>query len=151
MIKVYNRTTNYLRVDGKSIAPLKTAEFEERTPQIRVLERNGSISISENLDNNIIPHSDIKEDVKEEKVIKVEDNPVTEPEKIINDVEEKQEEDQKEEPIKEDEVEINEEDIVPEEEAKELKEEDIKDVEAEKVTVKKTTKKKAKSKKGGNK
>lgn len=136
MIKVYNRTTNYLRADGKSIAPLKTEEFEERTPQIRVLERNGSIVVSENLDHNIIPHSNIKEEVKEEKVIKVEDSPVA------------IEEAKAEEPIKVDEVEINEEDIIPEEEAEKLEESEVKEVKAEKVTV---NKKKSKSKKGGNK
>lgn len=145
MIKVYNRTTNYLRVDGKSIAPLKTEEFEERTPQIRVLERNGSITISENLDKNIIPHSDIKEEVKEEPVIKVEDTPVTE--EVIEEVKEEK----VEEPIKEDVVEIEEEAIIPEEEAKNLEENEVQEVEAEEVVVKKTTKKRAKSKKGGNK
>lgn len=145
MIKVYNRTTNYLRADGKSIAPLKTEEFEERTPQIRVLERNGSIVVSENLDHNIIPHSTIKEEIKEEKVIKVEDSPVAieetkaeEPIKVeVN-----------EEETKVDEVEVNEEDIIPEEEAKKLEESEVKEVKAEKVTV---NKKKSKSKKGGNK
>ena len=136
MIKVYNRTTNYLRADGKSIAPLKTEEFEERTPQIRVLERNGSIVVLENLDHNIIPHSTIKEEIKEEKVIKVEDSPVA------------IEEAKAEEPIKVDEVEINEEDIIPEEEAEKLEESEVKEVKAEKVTV---NKKKSKSKKGGNK
>ena len=148
MIKVYNRTTNYLRADGKSIAPLKTEEFEERTPQIRVLERNGSIVVSENLDHNIIPHSTIKEEIKEEKVIKVEDSPVAIEETKVEEPIKVDEVEVNEEETKVDEVEVNEEDIIPEEEAKKLEESEVKEVKAEKVTV---NKKKSKSKKGGNK
>lgn len=80
MIKVYNKSTNYLRVSGKTIAPLKTVEFESRNSQIRVLERNGIISVSEVLSNNTIPHTTLTNDpeIKEESVnvVEVESKPV---------------------------------------------------------------------------
>lgn len=81
MIKVYNKSTNYLLISGKKVAPFKSEEFESRNSQIRVLERNGSISVSEILSENIIPQTTLTSnpEVKEEKaeVIKMEE-PVAE-------------------------------------------------------------------------
>lgn len=75
MIKVYNKSTDYLRIDGKKLAPLKSGEFESRTSQIRVLERNGTVSVTEILKDNVIPKTNLTSDptVKSEaaKVISV--------------------------------------------------------------------------------
>ena len=137
MIKVYNKQSNYLRVSGKVIAPFKTEEFEERNQQIRILERNGIVAVTEDLSNNTIPTtSNVVVDNEE-------GEPKTEIETIIEDNENTSNE------IVEDTVVINEEDIIPEDIVKELKQEEIQDVKAEKVVVKKTTKRK--TKKGGNK
>lgn len=137
MIKVYNKQSNYLRVSGKVIAPFKTEEFEERNQQIRILERNGIVAVTEDLSNNTIPTtSNVVVDNGERE-------PKTEIETIIEDNENTSNE------IVEDTVVINEEDIIPEDIVKELKQEEIQDVKAEKIVVKKTTKRK--TKKGGNK
>ena len=137
MIKVYNKQSNYLRVSGKVIAPFKTEEFEERNQQIRILERNGIVSVTEDLSNNTIPTtSNVVVDNGEVE-------PKTEIETIIEDNKNTSNE------IVEDTVVINEEDIISEDEVKKLKEDEIQDVKAEKIVVKKTTKRK--TKKGGNK
>ena len=76
MIKVYNKSTDYLRIDGKKLAPLRSDFFESRTSQIRVLERNGTVSVTEILKDNVIPKTNLTSDpeVKTEvaKVISVE-------------------------------------------------------------------------------
>lgn len=137
MIKVYNKQSNYLRVSGKVIAPFKTEEFEERNQQIRILERNGIVAVTEDLSNNTIPTtSNVVVDNGDVE-------PKTEIETIIEDNENTSNE------IVEDTVVINEEDIIPEDEVKKLKKDEIQDVKAEKVVIKKTTKRK--TKKGGNK
>ena len=137
MIKVYNKQSNYLRVSGKVIAPFKTEEFEERNQQIRILERNGIVAVTEDLSNNTIPTT------SNVVVDNGEGEPKTEIETIIEDNENTSNE------IVEDTVVINEEDIIPEDIVNELKQEEIQDVKAEKIVVKKTTKRK--TKKGGNK
>lgn len=128
MIKVYNKHTQYLKISDKVIAPFKSEEFEERNQQIRILERNGVVSVTEVLNNNVTPTTEIK-DQKEEIKEQVEETQIVEP------------------VIEETEVIIEEENIIPDEKAKELKEDEIIEVKAEKVT----TKRKRNSKKGGNK
>ena len=136
MIRVYNKQSNYLRVLGKVIAPFKTEEFEERNQQIRILERNGIVSVTEDLSNNTIPTtSNVVVDNGEELKAKTEtetDNKEDTPNKIVEDT-----------------VIVNKEDIIPEDEVKKLKEDEIQDVKAKNVIMKKITKRK--TKKGGNK
>ena len=55
MIKVYNKQSKYLRVSGKIIAPFKTEDFEERNQQIRILERNGIVVVTDVLSENTTP------------------------------------------------------------------------------------------------
>lgn len=138
MIKVYNKQSNYLRVSGKVIAPFKTEEFGERNQQIRILERNGIVSVTEDFSNNVIPNVTTVDEIKE-----IEPKTETEVKTLI------EENNNTSNEIVEDIVVVNEEDIIPEKEAKELKEDEIEEVKVEKVVVKKTTKRK--TKKGGNK
>ena len=134
MIRVYNKQSNYLRVLGKVIAPFKTEEFEERNQQIRILERNGIVSVTEDLSNNTIPTtSNVVVDNGEELKAKTEtDNKEDTSNKIVEDT-----------------VIVNKEDIILKDEAKKLKEDEIQDVKAKNVIMKKITKRK--TKKGGNK
>lgn len=135
MIKVYNKSTNYLRIDGKILAPFGSKDFDFRSSQIRVLERNGSVTVSEILSNNTKPQTELTSnpEVKEEVVETVSE--VTE------------------EVIEEPKTEVEEE--VPEE-LKEVEEEkqeetEIKEVVEVKKATKKSAKKPANKKKGGNK
>lgn len=128
MIRVYNKQSNYLRVLGKVIAPFKTEEFEERNQQIRILERNGIVSVTEDLSNNTIP---------------------TTSNVVVDNGEELKAKTETETDNKENTVIVNKEDIIPEDEVKKLKEDEIQDVKAKNVIMKKMTKRK--TKKGGNK
>ena len=47
MIKVFNKQSRYVRISGKVVPPFKSVEFEARNQQIRILERNGIISVRE--------------------------------------------------------------------------------------------------------
>ena len=55
MIKVENRKGTYLPVNGKYIAPLKSEIFNERTAEIRSLERSGLIRVTEVVPENPNP------------------------------------------------------------------------------------------------
>lgn len=143
MIKVYNKSTDYLRIDGKILAPFGSKEFDSRTSQIRVLERNGSVTVSEILSNNVKPQTQLtgNTEIKEETV-----------EVITNEVEtEKVEEVVTVESEPESEPETEE--VIPEEiKEEEVEKEETVEVEVEeKKPSKKSTKKTSSKKKGGNK
>lgn len=139
MIKVYNKSTDYLRIDGKILAPFGSKEFDSRTSQIRVLERNGSVTVSEILSNNVKPQTQLtgNTEIKEETV-----------EVITNEVET-----EKVEEVVTVESEPETVEVIPEE----IKEEEVEKEETVEVKVeekkpsKKSTKKTSGKKKGGNK
>lgn len=128
MIKVYNKCTQYLKISGKTIAPFKSEDFEERNQQIRILERNGAVSVTEILNEETTPIITNKiEDtiIEEEQIVE----PIVEVVESIEPVVETIEE-----PVIEEELEVE----TIKEEEEELKEE-------------KVTKRKGRAKKGGNK
>lgn len=139
MIKVYNKSTDYLRIDGKILAPFGSKEFDSRTSQIRVLERNGSVTVSEILSNNVKPQTQLtgNTEIKEETV-----------EVITNEVET-----EKVEEVVTVESEPETEEVIPEEiKEEEVEKEETVEVEVEeKKPSKKSTKKTSSKKKGGNK
>lgn len=131
MIKVYNKQSKYLRVSGKIIAPFKTEDFEERNQQIRILERNGIVVVTDVLSENTTPtQSNI-----------IENNNNGEDSVVLTEQPEISEETSNE---AETEVEVKEDNLSDE------KTEEPKTKETEKVQEKKTKRIK-KSKKGGNK
>lgn len=125
MIKVYNKCTQYLKISGKTIAPFKSEDFEERNQQIRILERNGAVSVTEILNEETTPiiTNKIEDTIIEEQTVEPTIEVEEQPEPVVEIVEE---------PV----VETTEEPVV-EEEKEEPKEE--------------KTKRKGRSKKGGNK
>lgn len=139
MIKVYNKSTDYLRIDGKILAPFGSKEFDSRTSQIRVLERNGSVTVSEILSNNVKPQTQLtgNTEIKEETV-----------EVITNEVET-----EKVEEVVTVESEPETVEVIPEEiKEEEVEKEETVEVEVEeKKPSKKSTKKTSSKKKGGNK
>ena len=138
MIKVYNKQSKYLRVSGKIIAPFKTEDFEERNQQIRILERNGIVVVTDVLSENTTPtQSNI-----------IENNNNGEDSVVLTEQPEISEETSNE---AETEVEVKE-DNLPDEKTEEPVEEseEPKTKETEKVQEKKAKRIK-KSKKGGNK
>lgn len=98
MIKVYNKHTQYLKIGDKVIAPFKVEEFEERNQQIRILERNGVVSVTEVLENTttetvkteVEPVVSATEEVQivEPTIEIVEEEVKTEQEEIVEEVEE---------------------------------------------------------------
>lgn len=130
MIKVYNKCTQYLKISGKTIAPFKSEDFEERNQQIRILERNGAVSVTEILNEETTPiiTNKIEDTIIEEQTVEPTIEVEEQPEPVVEIVEEPV----IEEPV----VETTEEPVV-EEEKEEPKEE--------------KTKRKGRSKKGGNK
>lgn len=140
MIKVYNRSTDYLRIDGKILAPFGSKEFESRTSQIRVLERNGSITVSEILSNNTKPQTELTGNTQfvEEKIEVVSNEQSTE--EVVTVESEPEAIEEVPEEIKETPV-----------EEKEVEEKIEETVEVEKKATKKATKKASNKKKGGNK
>lgn len=131
MIKVYNKQSKYLRVSGKIIAPFKTEDFEERNQQIRILERNGIVVVTDVLSENTTPtQSNI-----------IENNNNGEDSVVLTEQPEISEETSNE---AETEVEVKEDNLSDE------KTEEPKTKETEKVQEKKTKRIK-RSKKGGNK
>lgn len=139
MIKVYNKSTDYLRIDGKILAPFGSKEFDSRTSQIRVLERNGSVTVSEILSNNVKPQTQLTGNTKiKEETVEV----------ITNEVET-----EKVEEVVTVESEPETVEVIPEEiKEEEVEKEETVEVEVEeKKPSKKSTKKTSSKKKGGNK
>lgn len=134
MIKVYNKQSKYLRVSGKIIAPFKTEDFEERNQQIRILERNGIVVVTDVLSENTTP---IQSNIIEN------DNNGENPVVLITEQPEISEETSNE---AETEVEVKEDNLSDEKIEETIEESE----ETEKVQEKKAKKAK-KSKKGGNK
>lgn len=138
MIKVYNKQSKYLRVSGKIIAPFKTEDFEERNQQIRILERNGIVVVTDVLSENTTPtQSNIIENNNngENSVVLTEQPEISE--EISNEAET--------------EVEVKEDNLSDEKTEEPVEEsEEPKTKETEKVQEKKAKRIK-KSKKGGNK
>lgn len=139
MIKVYNKQSKYLRVSGKIIAPFKTEDFEERNQQIRILERNGIVVVTDVLSENTTP---IQSNIIEN------DNNGENPVVLITEQPEISEETPNE---AETEVEVKEDNLSDEKTEEPIEEsEEPKTEETEKVQEKKAKRAK-KSKKGGNK
>lgn len=139
MIKVYNKQSKYLRVSGKIIAPFKTEDFEERNQQIRILERNGIVVVTDVLSENTTP---IQSNIIEN------DNNGENPVVLITEQPEISEETSNE---AETEVEVKEDNLSDEKIEEPIEEsEEPKTEETEKVQEKKAKRAK-KSKKGGNK
>lgn len=139
MIKVYNKQSKYLRVSGKIIAPFKTEDFEERNQQIRILERNGIVVVTDVLSENTTP---IQSNIIEN------DNNGENPVILITEQPEISEETSNE---AETEVEVKEDNLSDEKIEEPIEEsEEPKTEETEKVQEKKAKRAK-KSKKGGNK
>lgn len=138
MIKVYNKQSKYLRVSGKIIAPFKTEDFEERNQQIRILERNGIVVVTDVLSENTTPtQSNI-----------IENNNNGEDSIVLTEQPEISEETSNE---AETEVEVKEDNLSDEKTEEPVEEsEEPKTKETEKVQEKKTKRIK-RSKKGGNK
>ena len=138
MIKVYNKQSKYLRVSGKIIAPFKTEDFEERNQQIRILERNGIVVVTDVLSENTTPtQSNI-----------IENNNNGEDPVVLTEQPEISEETSNE---AETEVEVKEDNLSDEKTEEPVEEsEEPKTKETEKVQEKKTKRIK-RSKKGGNK
>lgn len=134
MIKVYNKQSKYLRVSGKIIAPFKTEDFEERNQQIRILERNGIVVVTDVLSENTTPAQSnvIETHNGEEQQVVLDEQPEIIDE--VSDDKEMQEDNLSDEKIEE-----------PVEDSKETKIEETEEVQEKKA---KRTKK---SKKGGNK
>lgn len=138
MIKVYNKQSKYLRVSGKIIAPFKTEDFEERNQQIRILERNGIVVVTDVLSENTTPtQSNVIENNNNG------ENPV-----VLNEQPEISEETSNKAETK---VEVKEDNLSDEKTEEPVEEsEEPKTEEIEKVQEKKAKRTK-KSKKGGNK
>lgn len=131
MIKVYNKQSKYLRVSGKIIAPFKTEDFEERNQQIRILERNGIVVVTDVLSENTTPaQSNI-----------IENHNGEETQVVLNEQQETIDEVSNDNEIQEDNL-SNEKIEEPVEDSKETKTEEVQEKKAKRIR---------KSKKGGNK
>lgn len=79
MIKITNKHSTFISVEGNVIPPFKSIEIEmPRTPSIRSLERNGIIAISEMKEpstNEILEYNEVEKiDSIEDKNIELEES-----------------------------------------------------------------------------